>query len=67
MNKNKEIEEHDVVKATTDIVLFGYKLVSKDDEGTVVHIYPNNEDYEVEFPKIGGTLTVNKSEIQIKN
>lgn len=63
MSNKKKIKEHDIVKSNKDINLLGHKLISKGDEGTVVHIYTNDEAYEVEFSKISTTFTMKRNEI----
>jgi hypothetical protein len=65
MNDNTEIQEHDIVVVTKD--LMSNTVVSVGDEGTVVHIYPNVKAYEVEFAKPNPiTVTMHKGEIKRK-
>lgn len=44
MSSENEINEHDIVETTVD--KFDIKSGSK---GTVVHVYPNSNAFEVEF------------------
>jgi RecQ family ATP-dependent DNA helicase len=50
-----EIKEHDIVELTEDLLKVPLLIGSK---GTVVHIYPNEEAYAVEFKKKDKSITV---------
>lgn len=58
---NKEIREHDVI---VSIVRLGE--VSAGSNGTVVHVYPNNEAYEVEFIVNNTSIVQTATRIQIR-
>ena len=45
------LEEHDRIVLTDDISDFGLKA---GDVGTIVHMYPNGEAFEVEFLTLDG-------------
>ena len=49
------IKEHDIVELTEDLLKADLFI---GDKGTVVHIYPKEEAYEVEFKKKDGSITV---------
>ena len=59
------IREHDQIVLLHDIFEKGLK---KDDIGTVVHVYPEEKAYEVEFTTLGGqsiaVTTLKASEIR---
>jgi len=59
------IKEHDQVVLLHDIF---EKDLKRDDIGTVIHIYPKTEAFEVEFTTLGGqtiaVATLKSSEIR---